>query len=278
MQYDLFPKTKYRLISLASGSSGNCYYFGTPAHGILIDAGIGARTIKKYLREYGIAMESIMAVLVTHDHADHIKTIGHLGGKLSIPVYATESVHGGIERSRYIEQKLYGSKRVIEKEQVFEIGRLKITAFEIPHDSIENVGYKIECDEHTIVLATDVGRITDTLLKYASEANHLIIEANYDEEMLQRGSYPAYLKSRIVSGTGHLSNTYCGELISQVFSPKLKEIWLCHLSNDNNHPELAFKTVETVLAKNGIIVGQDVILKTLSRGKPSGAKEFSTSD
>lgn len=274
MQFDLFSKSKYRLISLASGSSGNCYYLGTPSHGILIDAGIGSRTIKKYLREYGIAMETIMAVLVTHDHADHIKTIGHLGGKLNIPVYATQRVHEGIERSRYIEEKLYSSRKVIEKEQTFAIGGLAITAFEVPHDSIENVGYKIECGENTIVLATDVGRITDTIVEYASQANHLIIEANYDDEMLQRGSYPQYLKSRIVSGTGHLSNTFCGELVASIFSERLKDVWLCHLSNDNNHPELAYKTVESVLSKNGIVVGRDLELQTLSRGKPSGVKEF----
>lgn len=274
MQYDLFSKSKYRLISLASGSSGNCYYLGTSSHGILIDAGIGSRTIKKYLREYGIAMETIMAVLVTHDHADHIKTIGHLGGKLNIPVYATERVHEGIERSRYVEEKLYTAKKIIEKEQSFEIGKLKITAFEVPHDSIENVGYKIECAENVIVLATDVGRVTEKLVEYASQANHLIIEANYDEEMLQRGSYPQYLKSRIVSGTGHLSNTYCGELVASIFTDKLNDVWLCHLSNDNNHPELAYKTVEGVLSKNGIVVGKDLSLKALSRGKPSGVKEF----
>lgn len=118
MQYDLFaPIPKYKLISLSSGSSGNCYYLGTSQYGILIDAGIGMRTIKKYLREYGIAMETIIAVLVTHDHADHIKSIGGFGGKLNIPVYATETVHAGIERSRFVEEKFTGAKRIVEKEK-----------------------------------------------------------------------------------------------------------------------------------------------------------------
>lgn len=274
MQFDLFRKTKYKLISLASGSSGNCYYLGTSQYGILIDAGIGIRTIKKYLREYGVALETIIGVLVTHDHADHIKSVGALGCKMNIPVYATRTVHKGIERSKYCPDPLYSSIRVIEKEQPFFINEMEITAFEVPHDSIENVGYQIKIDDQIIVLATDVGRITEDITRYVKTANHLIFEANYDEEMLVYGSYPEVLKRRIVSGTGHISNKTTGEFIASNFDQKLTEIWLCHLSQDNNHPELAYKTVEHELANKGVVVGRDVQLKTLSRGKPSGMREF----
>lgn len=275
MQYDLFsPRTKYKLISLSSGSNGNCYYLGTSQYGILIDAGIGIRTIKKYLREYGIALETIVAVLITHDHADHIKSVGGLGCKLSIPVYATETVHYGIERSPYVRESINGSRRIIEKDKTFEIKDFRITAFEVPHDTIENVGYKIEVGDRSIVLATDIGRITDKIVEYAGTANHLIIEANYDEEMLRNGRYPHYLKKRITSGMGHLSNRLTGELLCNIYHNKLDEIWLCHLSQDNNHPELAYKTIESALHNQGIKVGKDIILKTLSRGKPSGLKEF----
>jgi len=275
MQYDLFsPPKKYKLISLSSGSNGNCYYLGTSQYGILIDAGIGARTIKKYLREYGIALETIMAVLVTHDHADHIKSVGALGCKMSIPIYATETVHYGIERSPYVRENINGSKRIIEKEQPFEIKEFKITAFDVPHDTIENVGYKIEIEGKSIVIATDIGRITDTIIEYVSTANHLIVEANYDEEMLQNGRYPHYLKKRITSGMGHISNKMTSELLCNIYHDNLDEVWLCHLSQDNNHPELAYKTVEFALKEQGIKVGKDIILKALSRGKPSGLKEF----
>ncbi len=275
MQYDLFGQTaKYKLISLASGSNGNCYYLGTSEYGILIDAGIGMRTIKKYLREYGVAIETIIAVLVTHDHADHIKSLGGLGNKMSIPVYATETVHYGIERNYCIQESLVGSRRIIEKGETFTIKDFQITAFDVPHDTIENVGYQIKLGDETIVLATDVGRITDTLTHYASTANHLIIESNYDEEMLQNGRYPYVLKKRITSGMGHLSNRLTSELLCSIYHDNLNEIWLCHLSHDNNHPELAYKTVELALKGRGIKVGHDVILKTLSRGKPSGLKEF----
>lgn len=275
MQYDLFaPQQKYKLISLSSGSNGNCYYLGTSQWGILIDAGIGVRTIKKYLREYGVAIETIIAVLVTHDHADHIKSVGGLGGKMQIPVYATETVHFGIERSRYVTDSIYGSRKIIEKEKSFRIKDFEITAFDVPHDTIENVGYHIDINGKSIVIATDIGRITDTLLQYTRRANHLIIEANYDEDMLSNGQYPLHLKQRIVSGMGHLSNRLTGELLTSIYHADLEEIWLCHLSQDNNIPELAFNTVATALHRKGVKVGEDVVLKTLSRGKPSGLKEF----
>ena len=276
MQYELFSvnKTKFKLLSLSSGSNGNCYYLGTSQYGILIDAGIGSRTIKKYLREYGIAIETIIAVLVTHDHADHIKSVNYFGNKMKIPVYATNSVHEGIARSRYCEEKLYESKRVIVKDIPFAIKDFKITAFEVPHDSIENTGYHIEVNGQAIVLATDIGRITDDIVRYAKMANHLIIEANYDEDMLRTGHYPLYLKQRITSGMGHLSNKATGEFLADIFCENLSEIWLCHLSKDNNHPDIAYQTVENKLCEKGIIVGEHVILKTLQRGKPSAIKEF----
>ncbi|MDU1905646.1 MAG: MBL fold metallo-hydrolase [Dysgonomonas sp.] len=275
MQYELFgPHHKYKLISLSSGSNGNCYYLGTSQYGILIDVGIGARTLMKYLREYGIAIETIAGILITHDHADHIKSVGALGCKLNIPVYATETVLAGIERSPYVRGKALSLKKVIEKEQTFEIRNFSITAFEVPHDTIENVGYQICIEDKTIVLVTDIGRITDTILRFARNANHLIVEANYDEEMLRNGRYPYYLKQRIVSGMGHLSNRLTGELLCSVYHSDMEEVWLCHLSQDNNHPEIAYKTVQSALESKGIKVGKDVLLKTLNRGKPSGMKQF----
>lgn len=274
MQYDLFTKYKYKFFSLGSGSSGNCYYLGTKEHGILIDAGVGIRNVQKSLREYGVAFDKIRAVLVTHDHADHIKTVGCFGDKYNIPIYATETVHQGIQRNRGVKADLYQSKRVIEKEVGFFINDFKITAFDVPHDSIENVGYHIEFDGQIFVLITDIGRITEKIKEYASKANHLVVEANYDEYMLQAGSYPYYLKERIASGTGHLSNRLSAEFIASIYSDKLQNIWLCHLSQDNNKPELAFKAVEQTLYSNGIDIQGKVKLEALSRYKVSGLREF----
>lgn len=275
MQYDLFnPQPKFKLLSLASGSSGNCYYLGTSRYGILIDAGIGLRTIKKSLRDYGIAIETIMAVLVTHDHADHIKSVAGLGNKLKIPVYATDTVHFGIQRSKYHDHDITQSRRIIEKYVPFVINDFEIVAFEVPHDTIENVGYQIKVAGKIIVLITDAGRVTDVMHQYAATANMLILEANYDEDMLTYGKYPPYLKQRITSGMGHLSNKLAGQLLSMVYHEKMKEVWLCHLSKDNNTPDLAHSTVSQILKEAGINVDKDILLKTLERGKPSGLHEF----
>lgn len=256
-------------LCMASGSSGNCYYLGTPEYGILIDAGIGSRTIRKVLKDNNLDFQKIEAVLVTHDHADHIKTIGFLGEKLHIPIYATSEIHKGINQSRYVEEKLVASRRDIEKEVPFQIRDFCITAFDVPHDSTDCVGYLIEYGDHAFMIATDVGHVTETIGKYVARANHLIIEANYDEEMLRFGTYPTFLKERVAGPLGHLSNREAAEFLATHYHPELKDIWLCHLSRDNNHPELAYKTVDIRLFQEGIRVGKDVSLKALKRTTPS---------
>ena len=265
---------KLYFLSLASGSSGNCYYLGTPGYGILIDAGIGVRTIKKVLKDNGIDFSKIVALLITHDHADHIKTAGCLGEKYQIPVYTTQAVHKVIDKNRYVDKAPSSSRRIIEKEIPFLIRDFRITAFEVPHDSTDNVGYLIEFGKHAFTFATDVGHITETVGAYMSKANHLVIEANYDEEMLRSGSYPHFLKERVSSPTGHLSNRETAEFLATHYHPQLKNIWLCHLSRDNNHPELAYKTVDIRLFNEGIRVGKDVTLTTLKRSTPSELYEF----
>lgn len=265
---------KLSFFSLASGSSGNCYYLGNPEYGILIDAGIGLRTIRKVLKDRAIDFTRIMAVLVTHDHADHIKTVGCLGERCAIPVYSTEDVHRGIDRSRYVEEKLLASRRIIQKEVSFTIRDFLITAFEVPHDSTDNVGYHIVYGNHKFTFITDVGHVTDKVRQYMALANHLILEANYDEEMLRFGTYPAFLKERVASPTGHLSNREAAELLATQYQPHLKNVWLCHLSRDNNHPELAYKTVDIRLFQEGIRVGKDLNLVALKRTTPSDIYEF----
>lgn len=259
---------------MGSGSSGNCYYLGTKEYGILIDAGVGIRTIRKTLKEYGISFEKIIAVLITHDHADHIKTVGCFGDKCNIPVYATETVHQGIKRNKVVRADLFQAKRVIEKETPFQIKDFTITAFDVPHDSIENLGYHIQFEGQTFVLITDIGCITDKIREYASRANHLVIEANYDEYMLQAGKYPYFLKQRICNGMGHLSNRLSAEFIASIYNERMQNIWLCHLSQDNNHPEIAYETVKESLAGKGVEVGKSVRLEALSRYKCSGLREF----
>lgn len=260
---------KIRFLSLGSGSSGNCYYLGTETYGILVDAGIGIRAIKKILKENNIQIDSIKGVFVTHDHADHIKAVGHLGEKHNIPVYTTALIHKGINRSYCMTEKLSTSVRYLEKQSPMSLGDFHIESFEVPHDGSDNVGYCIEIDGKIFSFLTDLGQITNTVAHYICKAHYLIIEANYDDEMLRMGPYPAHLKARIYSPNGHMSNSDTANFLAEHFTENMRYIWLCHLSKDNNHPELAYKTVEWALKTKGIVVGKDVELFTLKRNTPS---------
>ncbi|MDT3386868.1 MAG: MBL fold metallo-hydrolase [Bacteroidota bacterium] len=261
-------------ISFGSGSSGNCSMLYTEHSGLLMDAGLGVRTLKKYLKSYAIPMSRIQSLLITHDHADHVKSVGSISRDYSIPVFATRDVHRGIDRNWCVRTKIpAGSERIIEKNVAFEVGDFTITPFEVPHDSSDNVGYCIQYDNITFVLMTDVGHITDEISAYIGRANYLVIEADFEQEMLDNGPYPEYLKTRISGPLGHQSNVECAEAIATNATQDLRHVWLCHLSNENNHPDLAEKTVKQILRNHGIIAGKgngvDFELDVLRRNVPS---------
>ena len=264
-----------RFISFGSGSSGNCYYLGTATDGLIIDIGIGIRALKKYAKEYGISLSSIHRILITHDHADHIKSVGSMSYDFKLPVYATREVHRGIDHNYCVQRKVTDDqKKVLEIGQTVQLGDFLVRPFAVPHDASENVGYEIQVEGITFVVVTDVGVITDDIREAISRANYLVIEANHDVEMLKNGPYPQYLKTRILSETGHLSNTACGEALVENMSEDLRHVWLCHLSEENNHPELARKTVEAILRSHGVIPGKDVELEVLRRQSPTGVYEL----
>ena len=266
---------KLKFISLASGSSGNCYYLGLDGEGILIDAGIPVRQIKERLNRVGIAFETVRGVFVTHDHADHIKSLGTIGHKALLPIFATERTHTGINNNYCMSEKLTPAcTRYISKEEPLEYGKFRITAFEVPHDGTDNVGYFIEVGGHRFCFVTDLGHITDTVASYIVRAEYLIMEANYDEDMLRMGHYPQFLKERITSQVGHLSNRTTAEFLVQNITADTKHIWLCHLSGENNHPEIAYKTVEMAFRNVGIIPGKDLQLTVLKRSTPSELYEY----
>lgn len=262
-------------ISFGSGSSGNSYLLYTETDGLLIDAGIGPRNLKKRFKQFGLNVAMIKNILVTHDHADHIKAVGSLAMELGVNVYTTNKVHKGIQRNYCTSKKVPVDKQIdIEKGRPFDVGEFHVTPFAVPHDSLDCVGYMVEHDGITFCLMTDVGVVTDEMKTFITRANYLVIEANHDVEMLMSGNYPQNLKERILSEKGHLSNTSCAEAIINNMSEDLKHIWLCHLSEENNHPELARKTVETTLRSHGVIVGKDVELDVLKRTFPTGPFEL----
>lgn len=244
---DFVDSVMVKFISLSSGSNGNCYYIGDENTAFLIDAGIGPRTIKKRLLEHGIAMESIKFVLVSHDHIDHIKSLGVLADRVNLPVYATERLHRSLSVHFCTRGKLGGCARKTVLDEAFEYDGVKITPFEVPHDATETVGYHIDFHGVKFTFITDVGAITDNVINYSSMANVLIIESNYDLDMLLQGGYTPELKLRIAKGNGHLSNEQCASVIRRVCHPQMDSIFLCHLSENNNTPELAFKEIDKAL-------------------------------
>lgn len=264
-----------KFISFGSGSSGNCYYLATESDALLIDIGVGIRGLKKDCRNYGVSLSQIHHVLVTHDHADHIKSVGSFSFDYQVPVYATQKVHDGINHNYCVTKKLAPEMtRVVEKGQAIQLGDFRVTPFEVPHDSSDNVGYFIEVAGTNICIMTDVGHVTDEMKEYIRRARHLIIEANHDVEMVKNGPYPQFLQERILSGTGHLNNHDSGKAIAENMTQDLQHVWLCHLSEENNHPELARKTVESVLRSYGIVVGSDLQLEVLKRTVPTGPYEL----
>ncbi len=259
-----------KFLSIGSGSSGNCYYLQTANDALLIDAGVGIRNVKKSLHDYGLRLDGVKHILITHDHADHIKAVGVISQEYDIPVYATHEVHQGIQRNYCVPKKVPGENaRVIERGVSIHLGDFKVTPFAVPHDSSGNVGYRVEAEGVVFCLMTDVGHVTDEMQQYIGEANYLVLEANYDVEMLKNGSYPQHLKHRIDGPTGHLSNRDCAEALANYATAELKHVWLCHLSEENNHPVLALKTIEQILRSYGIIAGKDFLVHDLKRKTPS---------
>lgn len=259
-----------KFLCLGSGSSGNCYCLWTEQSGVIIDAGIGYRSLRRHLQTFGLPVETFQAVLVTHDHADHIKSVGKLAAELKLPIYATAEVHEGIARNYCVSPKLaVESKHFIKKGETLELGDLRITPFAVPHDSNDCVGFRVEADGVRFCLATDVGHVTEEIKNEVSEANYLVLESNHDYEMLMAGPYPAYLKGRISGENGHLSNREAAELLANSASTALRHVWLCHLSEENNHPVLASKTVDSVLRSYGIVPGVDFCVDVLRRKVPS---------
>lgn len=264
-----------KFISFGSSSSGNCYYLSTAADALIIDIGVGIRTLKKHCKDYGVQLNSVKHVLITHDHADHIKSVGSFSHDYKVPVYATRLVHKGIEHNYCVTRKVADEmKKIIEPQKPVQLGDFLVTPIPVPHDASENVGYEVHAEGCTFTILTDVGSITDEIKAAIYRANYLVIEANHDIEMLKNGPYPVYLKERILSGTGHLSNVACGTALVENMTEKLKHVWLCHLSEENNHPELARKTVETILRDHGVIPGKDLQLEVLKRQIPTGMYEL----
>lgn len=267
MPTTLFPHN-FQFCCLASGSSGNCYYLGSDDEGILIDAGISARRIKKSLDEIGLGIQRVKAIFITHDHIDHIKALTRLTKAYRIPVYCTIGTWKGILRNPAtfdVNQEMFME---ITPGKRYLIGGFAVEAFPVSHDAHGSVGYHVSNNIKSITLATDLGYICNNAAKYLRMCNAMLIESNYDENMLLFGSYPQHLKQRIHGPTGHLCNSHTADFIASNFHSGISHILLGHLSAENNTPAKALETLHGALEQKGVKLNGTVI-KALARGERS---------
>ena len=241
-----------RMVSIASGSSGNCIYIGSDNTHVLVDAGISNKRIEMGLNDLGLNARELDGILITHEHSDHIKGLGVISRKYGIPIYATGGTADAMLRMKSLGKMPEGLIHEIREDEPFEIKDLTVNPFTISHDAAQPVGYRLECGEHSVGIATDLGKYNDYIVKNLENLDAVLLEANHDIRMLQVGKYPYYLKQRILGDRGHLSNENAGRLLCRILHDNLKAVFLGHLSRENNYEELAYETVcsEVTLGDN----------------------------
>ena len=250
--------------SISSGSSGNCVYIASEKTNVLIDIGVPKKTVVSGLSSIGINPFNISAILVTHEHLDHIKGVGIFARSYNIPVYINNLTYNVVRDNLKDVQNI----NIIENDK-FSIGDLDINTFKLPHDAVNPIGYSISHGNKRISIATDIGYVSKDILENLMNSNIVLIESNYNEDMLNMSSYPYFLKQRIQSDFGHLSNEECARTIIEIIKNFPKRIILGHLSKTSNFPELAYKTIENLLFKNNLKIGKDLNLTVAHRILPS---------
>ena len=233
-----------RLVSIASGSSGNCIYIGTDNTHILVDVGISNKRIEQGLNEIGIKGSELDGVVITHEHSDHVKGLGVLASKHGIPIYGTKETWKEIETMKYLGEYPKELFSPILPDTEFSIGDMKIEPFRIDHDAANPVAYRISNTYKSVAVVTDLGHFDQYIIEHLQRLDALLLESNHDVRMLETGPYPYYLKQRILSDYGHLSNDNAGKLLNYILHDKMKYILLGHLSKENNYEKLAYETVK----------------------------------
>lgn len=236
-----------RAVTFASGSGGNCALVSDGDIHILIDAGISMRRLRAGLSFCKLRPEELTAVLLTHEHSDHVSGLPALAKSCDIPIFAPRAVAAALRRTvAGVDKRLYA----ISPQSPFLLGGVSVTAFRTPHDAPESAGYRFD-GSSALGFCTDLGHVTDEVRDALSGCDAAVLECNHDEEMLRYGPYPVYLKRRILSSRGHLSNESCGELSVWLAAGGARRIVLGHLSRENNRPELALQTVRRALDEAG---------------------------
>lgn len=249
--------------SFASGSSGNCYLVKSETTALLVDVGISARRINSGLKQTNTDDEQLAAILITHEHSDHIRSLTSIMKQKShIAAYASEKTWMALEKCDE-EQR----RKIVRVDEPFQIGDITIKAFPVSHDAAEPVGYSFYRDGKQISIITDTGCIKEELVNEAKSADLLVLEANHDVDLLKIGRYPWFLKQRILGDYGHLSNETAAKLLVRLLTEDKKErrILLAHLSRENNFPEMAYQTVKNILEEEQYYIGRHVDIETIKR-------------
>ena len=246
-----------KVVPLFSGSQGNSYYIAKGGQGILIDAGRSAKQITSALTDNNIELSSVKAIFVTHEHIDHVKGVRVLANRHNIPVYSTVGTQQAMLRLNYADEKT--DCRIIGADGI-DLDTMRVDCFPISHDCAEGCGYKVDMGDVKFALATDLGYLTEDVANSLLGCDTVVIESNHDVHMLELGPYPYYLKRRILSKIGHLSNNVCAELLPKLVRGGTKRFVLAHLSRENNMPELAYQESLNALVSSGMTLNSDFTL------------------
>lgn len=249
---------------LASGSKGNCIYLGTDRTKILIDAGLSGKAIQNKLAEINVDLADIDAILITHEHTDHIQGLKVLACRLGIPVFANHETAKGIVETFHDCPKF----KIFSTGETFEFGDLEIHPFSVQHDTLDPVAFTIKVDNLKLGFCTDLGFVTSLVQNQLKECDYLYVEANHQISMVHSSARPMIYKQRVLGRTGHLSNEACGNLLAEIASSKLKHVHLAHLSSECNTPETALNVVREILKGKGIdldicVAPQEMISKAI---------------
>ena len=259
-----------KLCPLCSGSSGNATYIEAGNARLLIDAGLSCKRITELLERVGVDPRTLSAILITHEHIDHVRGVNILSKKYDIPVYANADTWSVLKAPlRDVAAK---NVCVFESDRDFYLAGARILPFSVPHDAVHCVGFTVSAQGHKVGVCTNLGHVDARILSILSGCDLLLFEANHDVDMLMAGSYPYLLKKRILSGNGHMNNDDCGRALVKLHETGVKNVILGHLSQENNYPALAMIAVRSVLEEAGI--ANDMQIAVAAREEPTGVFEI----